>query len=240
MEMAGLSWSLLLAAAGVAIVHTVLGPDHYLPFVMLARARGWRLSRTMVVTAACGVGHVASSVVLGGVGVVMGLAVARVEGVESGRGDLAAWALVALGVAYALWGVRRAVRESRGLEPHAHRDHVHVHEDGAEPHVHQHHHHHHRAGSSTTFWALFVVFVLGPCEPLLPLFVIPASRGDWGLAAITAVVFGVVTVGTMMLLTAFATLGISRLRLGPLERWAHSLAGVVIAACGLAILFLGL
>ncbi len=237
MEMAGLSWSLLLAAAGVAVVHTVLGPDHYLPFVMLARARRWTLTRTLAVTAACGVGHVASSVVLGGVGVALGLAVGQIEGAEGGRGDLAAWALVALGVAYALWGVRRAIREKRGLEPHAHHHHVHVHDDGSSPHE---HHHRHEGGPSTTFWALFVVFVLGPCEPLIPLFVIPASRGDWGLAAATAAVFGVITIGTMVALTATATLGVKRLPLGPLERWAHSLAGAVIAACGLAILFLGL
>jgi len=35
----GLSLSVLLAAAGVGIVHTLLGPDHYLPFLTLARVR---------------------------------------------------------------------------------------------------------------------------------------------------------------------------------------------------------
>ena len=238
-----LGWSLLTAAAGVALVHTLLGPDHYLPFVMLARARGWSTTRTLVITSVCGVGHVASSVVLGGLGVLAGLAVGQIEGVEGGRGGLAAWALVAFGLAYALWGARHALRHAKGLEPHHHHGHVHLHTHGADD------HHHpspsvdevaHDRRAATTFWALFVVFVLGPCEPLIPLFVVPASRGAWGLAATTAIVFGVVTIATMVAVTAAALAGIRMLPLGPLERWSHTLAGAVIAASGLAILFLGL
>ena len=40
-------------------------------------------------------------------------------------------------------------------------------------------------------------------------------------------------------LTAAALTGAKQLRLGPLERWSHALAGSVVAASGLAILFLG-
>jgi hypothetical protein len=49
--MDGFSWSLLLGAAAIALTHTVLGPDHYLPFVALARARRWSVARTATVTA---------------------------------------------------------------------------------------------------------------------------------------------------------------------------------------------
>jgi threonine/homoserine/homoserine lactone efflux protein len=95
-------------------------------------------------------------------------------------------------------------------------------------------------GSNLTFWALFLIFVLGPCEPLIPLFVLPASRGDWALAVATALVFTVVTLATMVGVTAAALAGAKRIRFGRLERWSHTLAGSVIAASGLAILFLGL
>jgi hypothetical protein len=44
----------------------------------------------------------------------------------------------------------------------------------------------------------------------------------------------------MVGLTALAITGAEQIRLGPLERWSHTLAGSVIAASGLAILFLGL
>jgi hypothetical protein len=235
MEMTGFSLSVLAAAGGIAFLHTVLGPDHYLPFIALARARSWSMTRTLIVTAVCGLGHVASSILLGGLGVILGVAVARIEGVEGGRGDLAAWALVAFGLAYALWGIRHALRRSKGIETHTHHGHVHLHTHGNEEHDHD-----HGMGSNLTFWALFLIFVLGPCEPLIPLFVLPASRGDWGLAAATAVVFTIVTLVTMVGLTALALAGAKQIRLGPLERWSHTLAGSVIAASGLAILFLGL
>ena len=235
MEITGFGLSVLAAAGGVAFLHTILGPDHYLPFIVLARARSWSTTKTLVVTAICGLGHVASSVALGGLGVVFGVAVARIEGVEGGRGDLAAWALVAFGLAYALWGIRHALRSSKGIETHLHHGHVHLHTHGDADHDHT-----NGMGSNLTFWALFLIFVLGPCEPLIPLFVLPASRGDWGLAAATAAVFTAVTLVTMVGLTAVAIKGAKQLRLGRLERWSHTLAGSVIAASGLAILFLGL
>ncbi len=235
MEITGFSLSVLAAAGGIAFLHTILGPDHYLPFIVLARARSWSMTRTLVVTAACGLGHVASSILLGGIGVAFGVAVARIEGVEGGRGDLAAWALVAFGLAYAVWGLRKALRRKRGIETHHHHGDVHLHSHGDTAHDHS-----RGMGSNLTFWALLLIFVLGPCEPLIPLFVLPASRGDWGLAAATAVVFTLVTLITMVSLTAAALAGSRQLRLGPLERWSHALAGTVVAASGLAILFLGL
>jgi hypothetical protein len=234
--MDGFSWNLLLAAAGIALTHTLLGPDHYLPFVLLSRARGWSARRTGVITAICGIGHVGSSLLLGAVGLALGVAVGRLEQVEGSRGSLAAWALLAFGVAYAAWGVRRAVRLSRGIEPHEHGGHIHLHSRGDKPHQHG----GAGAGSSTTFWALLVVFVLGPCEPLIPLFVLPASRGRWGTAALTAVVFSVITVATMVGLTLLGAAGLSPVRLGALARWDHALAGAIIAVTGLAVLFLGL
>jgi sulfite exporter TauE/SafE len=235
LELTGFSLSVLAAAAGVAFLHTLLGPDHYLPFIVMARARSWSMTRTLVVTAVCGLGHVASSVVLGGLGVLFGVAVAKIEGVESGRGDLAAWALVAFGLAYAVWGLRHALRKGKGIEAHEHHGHIHVHSHGDSEHDHE-----HGMGSNLTFWALFLIFVLGPCEPLIPLFVLPASRGDWLLAAATAGVFTVVTLATMVSLTATALVGAKQIRFGRLERWSHTLAGTVVAASGLAILFLGL
>jgi nickel/cobalt transporter (NicO) family protein len=143
--------------------------------------------------------------------------------------------LVTFGAAYALWGVRHALRQRAGLLPHEHDGDVHMH-------AHGHHHHDHggRIGSRTTFWALFTVFVLGPCEPLIPLFVLPASRGRWGVAGLTAAVFSLLTVVTMVVLVRLALAGVQRLPLAALERWSHAFAGAVIAASGLAVVFFGL
>lgn len=233
--MDALSINLIAAAAGLAIVHTAIGPDHILPFVMLGNVRRWSMTRTLVVTAICGVGHVASSIALGAIGLALGYGVTHVTAAEEARGGLAAWALVAFGLAYAVWGIRRAVRARRGLVPHEHHGHVHLHDHGDHTHGHA-----KLVGSTTTFWALFAVFVLGPCEPLIPLFVLPASRGRWDAAFAAAVVFSLLTVATMVVLVALARAGIDRLPLARLERWSHALAGGVIAASGLAVIFLGL
>ena len=66
MEVSGFSLSVIAAAGGIAFLHTILGPDHYLPFIVMARARSWSMARTLLVTAVCGLGHVASSILLGG------------------------------------------------------------------------------------------------------------------------------------------------------------------------------
>lgn len=233
----GAGLSLAAAAAGVAIVHTVLGPDHYLPFIMMARARRWTTARTALITALCGGGHVLSSLALGALGLLGGVAVGRLESVEAGRGDLAAWCLLAFGLAYAVWGARRALRRVGGFEAHRHGGGVHVHTHGDRPHLHG---ARGPLGVGAGFWPLFTIFVLGPCEPLIPLFVVPASRGRWDWALAAAAVFGAVTIGTMVGVTMLGLRGLRPLRLAWMERWSHSLAGGVIAASGLAILVFGL
>jgi ABC-type nickel/cobalt efflux system permease component RcnA len=184
----------------------------------------------------CGIGHVVGSVALGAVGLALGAAIGRIEALESGRADWAAWCMVAFGLAYGAWGVRAALRASADLEPHAHGRRFHVHQRGTA----SHHHADADSGEALTSWTLLVIFILGPCEPLLPLFVLPASRGRWDLAVATVVVFAIATVVTMLVVTAVGLAGLRRVRLGGLERWVHTLAGGTVAASGLAVIALGL
>jgi len=230
---------LLVTAASIGFVHTVFGPDHYLPFVAMAKAGDWSRRKMFWVTVLCGLGHVASSVAIGLLGVWLGWTVGGMESFESSRGNWAAWGLIGFGLAYGLWGLNRAIRN----RPHRH---VHAHADGT-VHVHGHGHrsdhaHAHTESSNKplTPWVLFTIFVLGPCEPLIPILMIPASQHSWwGLGTVTAV-FGVVTITTMTAL-AFALLyGMRLVPLGRLERWSHALAGLTLFACGGAIKWLGL
>ncbi len=222
--MDALSWNLLAAAAGLGVVHTIAGPDHWLPFVALGRARGWRRGRTLGVTLLCGAGHVGASVVLGIAALALGWEGTRVAGLESARGDLAAWALVAFGTAYALWGIRRTLRRRAAIAPHDH-------DAGDRARI---------LSRQTTFWSLFVIFVLGPCEPMIPLFVLPLARGDLALAGVTAAVFSAATLLAMAAAVLLALAGFERIRVPFLERWSHPLAGATVAACGAAILLFGL
>jgi nickel/cobalt exporter len=233
--MDGASLSVIIGAVSVAFFHTLLGPDHTLPFIMLARARSWSMRRTLVITFCCGLGHVAGSLLLGGLGIALGYGIGALESAEEGRGAWAAWALFAFGFAYMVWGIRLAWRRRSGLALHDHAGHVHVHGHGDNAHAHD-----DRSDSRTTFWVLFAIFVLGPCEPLIAFFMVPASEGNWTLAVTTAIAFSICTVATMVGLVALGLRGYQSLRFARLERWSEALAGATVALCGLAILFLGL
>jgi ABC-type nickel/cobalt efflux system permease component RcnA len=228
---------LTLSAAAIAFVHTILGPDHYLPFVAMARAKGWSLSRTLRITLVCGAGHLAGSVALGLVGIALGIQLSSLTWLEGIRGSLAAWLLIGFGLAYTVWGLRQA---------HRNRRHTHWHHHDGVTHVHEHDHHdahahvHEQPGSakSLTPWLLFVIFVLGPCEPLIPLLMYPAARVDTtGMILVTAV-FGIVTVLTMLATVAIALTGLNSIGFGRFERFGQVLAGATILVCGLGIQFL--
>ena len=224
---------LLISAAFIGSVHTLIGPDHYVPFIMMAVSRKWSIMKTSIITFICGLGHVLSSIVLGFVGIALGLALDRLKGWEGFRGDLAGWALTAFGFTYLLWGLRRAWKN----KPHTH---FHHHDHGSHSHEHDHHHDHahvhekpHKA--SLTPWALFIIFVLGPCEPLIPMLMFPAAKGSiYGVIAV-ALVFGVATIATMLTVVIASTYGLNFLPLGKMERYSHALAGGAIFLCGIAI-----
>ena len=225
---------LLLTAASIAFLHTILGPDHYLVFTALGKARGWSLSTTLRITFYCGLGHVLSSVLIGGIGWLLGAQLASLIKIESARGSLAAWAMLAFGLTYFAWGLRKAGRDHRHSHVHSHGQIVHDHEhDHHSEHAHV---HDQKIGASITPWAMFIIFVLGPCEALIPLFMYPAAQHGAGLVASVAFVFGVVTLATMLLLVAITSIGLDRLKLPRVgQRYAHAVAGASIAVCGMAI-----
>ena len=78
-------------AVTIAFSHTLIGVDHYVPFVALAKAQKWGVRRLLSVTALCGLGHVVGSVALGFVGIGLGYAISGLEWIEGIRGDLAGW-----------------------------------------------------------------------------------------------------------------------------------------------------
>lgn len=228
---------LLLTAASIAFLHTILGPDHYVVFAAMGKARRWSLARTLRVTFFCGLGHVLSSVVLGILGLFLGAELATLVALEGLRGGLASWALLAFGLMYFAWGMRKA---GRG---HVH-SHVHIHADVVHDHVHDHHDEHSHVHDAEvrnpiTPWAIFIIFILGPCEALIPLFMYPAATRSHSLVLAVAIVFSAVTLATMLAAVAITSIGLNRLKLPALGRWNHAIAGASIAACGAAITFIG-
>lgn len=230
---------LAATAASIGFIHTVAGPDHYVPFVAMAKARQWSVTKTAWITFLCGLGHIGSSVLLGLIGAALGIAVSCLEGLESFRGSVAGWAFIAFGLIYLAWGIRRAVTN----RPHTH---FHFHKDGSKhAHTHTHvdghaHAHEQEEKVNLTPWILFTIFVFGPCEPLIPILMYPALRHSTAGLILVTVVFGSVTILTMLGIVLVSSFGLNLLPLGRLERYSHALAGGSILACGLAIQFLGL
>ena len=228
---------LLGTTATVAIAHALLGIDHSLPFIVLGRSRRWSMHRTIAVTVACGIAHVASSVAIGGVGAVVGATLDSLAWIESVRGQVAATLLIGFGLAYAAWAVWHMFRGVTHSHLHAHtdgtvHDHVHSHHDA--------HLHPHGVGTSLTPWALFIIFLFGPCEPLIPLMVVPAMSGSWIVLATVVAIFGILTVVTMSVTVALGFRACAAVPHYGLTLVADLVAGLVVAATGAAVLLLGL
>jgi len=229
---------LCITALSVGFIHTLIGPDHYLPFIVMSKARNWSLRKTMWLTFACGLGHVLSSVILGLLGVVLGIALGKLAAFEAARGSYAAQAMMIFGFTYCIWGIWRAIKNKPHTHTHQHNDsakHFHQH-----VHTHAHSHVHESNGKNITPWVLFTIFVLGPCEPLIPMLMVPAAQHSIFGTVLVATVFSVATIATMMSIVLVSSWGISFVKLGKIERYAHALAGATILISGAAIQVLGL
>lgn len=225
-------------AASLGFVHTILGPDHYVPFIVLSKARRWNILKTSTITLLCGIAHVLSSIVLGFIGIALGVVVFKLESIEALRGDIATWFVIIFGFTYFVWGVHRAIRNKPHQHKHPHADgttHTHSHQHAAE-----HTHVHTAKPGNMTPWILFVIFVFGPCEPLIPLIMYPAAKGSMFDVAIVALVFGGVTVATMLVAVLVSYFGLRSIPTLKFARYSHALAGLAIFMCGAAMKFLGL
>ncbi len=225
-------------AALIGFGHTLAGPDHYLPFIVMGKARKWSLGKTMWITLLCGIGHVVGSIALGLIGATLGVALGKLELFEAWRGNMAAQLLIIFGFTYFIWGVHRAIKNKPHVHAHVHEGNVvHTHKHS---HVHEHAHPHDIKTRNVTPWVLFTIFVLGPCEPLIPLIMYPAAEHSLTGMLLVAGVFALTTIGTMMSVVLVSTWGIRFVKLGSVERFSHALAGATVCLSGLAIQFLGL
>ncbi len=227
---------LLLTAIVTGVVHTVTGPDHYLPFIAIAKSRHYGWFKAVLWTLICGIGHVGSALLLAAGFLLFAelLSEAQLEWVEAWRGDIAAYALVGVGAAILIHAFYARWKKC----PHEHK---HVHLDGTVT-THRHdleHDHARNDEKSLSCWVVFIIFVLGPCEALLPLLTASAVLGTASVV-LTATVFSVATILTMLTAVTLGMMGLNALRISWMERFTSEIAGGTVMMCGLAILCLGL
>src|SRR3989338_7970311 len=164
---------LLASTLSIAFVHA-LAPDHWMPFAVIGKAKKWSKMKLIFVPFVSGIGHVGSSLRLGSIGILLGFSLSKVTAVERERGEIALWLLIGFGIAYTIWGLKKA-RDYK---------HEHISEEKLK-------------SKTITLWTLFAIFVLGPCEPLIPLMFLATDYG-WHAIFLTSFVFSAVTVFMML------------------------------------------
>jgi hypothetical protein len=190
--------------------------------------------KTICWTVVCGCGHVWSSVLLALGGAAIGWSLNEVEFFENMRGGLAGWMLLGFGILYSIWGILNAFRN----KAHKHFElgdegemYVFEHKHGAAVQVREKH--------KVTPWVMFIIFLLGPCEPMIPLLYFPAAQhsvaGMWMMIGI----YTLVTLLTMVVMVILGLRGASLFQTGWAEKYMHALAGATITICGAGMVFLG-
>lgn len=217
--------AVLITSAWLGFFHTIIEPNHYIPFVALAKSNSWSLSKAEAATLACGSGHMVSSLIFGIVGVALGAALGGIESVNEVRTSAVRWMLLAFGTAYLICGIKTALRSKKGG------DHC-----GC-----LNHNHERKLLSSPDFWAMFAIFLLGPCEILIPLVIYPASNSDWAGVIWVALTFSLASVATMAIAVAALFKGINRIKNIPssITRWGHALTGATIMLCAASMFAFG-
>ncbi len=225
--------TLSITAITIAFLHTASGPDHYLPFVVLSRSRGWSPTKTILLTIICGCGHVFSSVVLGIIGVFVGWQMSEIEIFQDVRGNISSWALLILGVVYLAWGIYKA------MKPQAHK-HFDVMDD--EVYVFEHKHNHSftpQKRVKVTPLVLFAIFVMGPSEPIIPLLFFSGTHRSPAEIAWLIALFTLTTIVTMVGMVLLGNYSYRRIGAEHIDRYSHAIGGFVISLCAFGMLFLG-
>lgn len=229
-----------IAATGfaVAFVHAAI-PTHWLPFVLVARARHWGHGKTLAVTTVAGLGHVALTTLLGLVVAWFGFQLDE----RLGRAFpwLAGGALAAIGLYY-VW--RQLT--GRGICHHAVPG-GHHHPTAECGHEVDHSHWEHeleeselvsqRRGDWTAIGGLFLMLTLSPCEGFLPVYLSGVKFG-WHGFVVLSVILAVATLAGMTLVTWLALLGLERFRVHRFERWEAGSIGVLFCVLGLVIVLI--
>lgn len=224
---------LLGTGISIALLHTLTGPDHYIPFIALSKSRNWTVSKTLFWTVTCGLGHVASSVLLALGGAAIGWSIKNIRIIENVRGGLASWVLLIFGLVYLIWGLYSTSK---------HKAHKHF-ESAADGSMYVFEHNHLNANQPVerhrlTPWVMFIIFLLGPCEPMIPLLYFPAAQSSISGMVWLIVIYTSVTLFTMVSMVLLGFYGIAFLNTQKLEKHMHVLAGLTLCICGAGMVFL--
>jgi hypothetical protein len=223
------------AAVATGVLHTLI-PGHWLPFVMIGRARGWSAGRTAGLSSLAAVVHVGGSGLLGFLAVRVGMVWAERFGENLLR--IGGWLLIVFGLGYAAWSWHnRGHFHPGGRLLHREGD---VGCDGSEGDERSGHLHYHadegliREGR----WsgpALALIVGVNPCVVLLPTLFAAAPYGGRSMGFVLAA-YAAPTALLMVGLSVAGVAGTRRLSLPGAARHMEAASGIVIAALGVYLL----
>lgn len=241
-----MSFFLLLgAAAAVAIVHSIL-PDHWVPLAVVARTQRWGLLKVGRVTFFASLGHVLTSLVLGGIIAAIGLQFQQAIDIQ--QGHIVGVVLMLTGIVFLIWGF---VGEGHGHshapgvgQGHVHGFRHHHEHDHEESHTHDHAHRQQPGQSQEQpllkrLAAIAVPFgvAASPDLTILPIALAASAIGTVAIVSVLSV-FAVVTIMTFIGLTIIATLAGYQMKGDWLEKHATTITALVLIGIGV-VAFLG-
>jgi hypothetical protein len=198
---------LVFAVIGVGVLHTMV-PDHWAPIVLMARQQGWSRAQTARVAFGAGLGHTISTLAIGSVVWIAGIAVALRFGHL-----LSLLSSVAL-IGFGAWIALGAMRELRSPAPQVQPE---------------------RDIKPGSRMALLLILGSSPMIEGVPAFFAAARFGP-RLIVVMSICLAIATIATYVATSALSGSALQRLRLGPLERYGEVLSGALVAAVGIVFL----
>ncbi len=205
-----------LTAAMVGLIHS-LAPGHWLPIVLVARARKWDLRASVLGAVVASLGHILLSLILAVVAIRTGALFLEEQGESIER--FASVGLVVFGIGYAAWAYR--THRTCGHHDHSHHGPAVRNKERQRPYL-----------------FLFLAG-LSPCVAAFPVFVAASTHGVTSLG-LSMGMFAVGVVLALTVTTLVAVSGVKRIQFDHpmLEHHADTITGLSVALLGIVLYFL--
>jgi nickel/cobalt transporter (NicO) family protein len=222
---------LLIAAGTVGFLHSIL-PDHWVPLAVIARTQRWTIFHTARISLLASIGHVLTSIILGGIIALIGLQFRHTF--EAQQGHIVGVVLVLTGIGFAVWGLTgHGHHEHRTEDHHDAADHEFLgvltgasgHEKSADD-----------RSFVTRAASIAVPFgaAASPDLTILPVFLAASAVGTGTVIGVLAI-FSAVTLSTFVLLTVAATVAGYQVKGEWLEENGNTITALVLIAIGIAV-----
>ncbi len=235
--------SLLIGATILGALHSLI-PNHWMPLVLLSKSEKWPKLTTFGVTAAAGLAHTASTILIG---LAIGFAGWNLsQKFEIYTQIIAPSILIGLGLIYLILDLAGKGGHSHLRISHESPEREHDHHSHQDQHHHDHEHQHNHSdvpvGGSAKgliIGSLLVSMFFSPCLEIEAYYLTAAAFGWLGILSVS-VIYLVLTVAGMLVLVWLGLRGISRLEWHFLEHHEKLATGAALIVVGTGAFFIKL